>query len=136
MEELVLPASLRQRASISPTGEHAWRKDDVEAVLAAARHAGLACVGGQVQFQTLEGTCEAYWLNYDPEPQGADETWLEYVSRSAEETLAGFRKICNETNFANVAREWDVLRDKMDREQYDPVTDLWFVLYFASEPAG
>lgn len=140
MEELGLPDAIRQSASVSAGGEHAWRKDDVENVLTAAREAGLGCLGGQVQFQAREGTCEAYWLNYDPEERRTDEPWPEYVSRSAEEALAAFRRICQETDFAAVAREWDVLRARTECEAYDPVADLWFVLYFvgeaASQPAG
>ena len=136
MEEAALPESIRRKASIAPGGEHAWRQRDVEEAIGAAREAGLGCLGGQVQFQPAGETCEAYWLNYDPEEQRAGEPWPDYVSRSAAETLDAFRRICRETDFRAAAREWESLRTKMDGEGYDPVADLWFVLYFMKKPAG
>jgi hypothetical protein len=67
--ELLLPEPVRRKASVSAGGEHAWRQHDVEEVLHEAHAAGLACLGGQVQFQTREGIADAYWLNFDPRPR-------------------------------------------------------------------
>jgi hypothetical protein len=134
--ELLLPESVRRKASVSAGGEHAWRQHDVEEVLHEAHAAGLACLGGQVQFQTREGIAEAYWLNFDPQPQLEHETWSDYVSRSVDEVFDGFRRLCQETDFRSVARGWEFMATKMDREAYDPVGDLWFVLYFATEPTA
>lgn len=67
--ELLLPEAVRRKAAVSAGGEHAWRQHDVEEVLQEARAAGLACLGGQLQFQTPEGIAEAYWYNFDPQPQ-------------------------------------------------------------------
>ena len=131
--EPLLPESVRRRASVSAGGEHAWRQHDVEEVLQEARTAGLACLGGQVQFQTREGIAEAYWLNFDPQPQREHETWSDYVSRSSGEALEGFRRLSRDTDFRSVAREWEFIATKMEREAYDPVGDLWFVLYFVAE---
>lgn len=131
--ELLLPESVRRRASVSAGGEHAWRQHDVEEVFQEARLAGLACLGGQAQFQTGEGIAEAYWLDFDPQPQRERETWSDYVSRSSNEALKCFRLLCRDTDFRSVAREWEFIATKMDREAYDPVGDLWFVLYFATE---
>jgi hypothetical protein len=136
MDELALPEDIRSKASITPGGEYAWRQADFEEVVDAARNAGLGCLGGQVQFQATEGTCEAYWLQYDPDERRADEPWQDYVSRSARETLEAFERLCRQSDFRVVAREWETLRTKMDREGYDPISDLWFVLYFVAEPAG
>ena len=133
MEELLLPEAVRRKAAVSHGGEHAWRQHDVEEVLQEARAAGLACLGGQVQFQTREGIAEAYWLNFDPQPQREREAWSDYVSRSSEEALEGFRGLCRGTDFRSVARKWEFIATKMDREAYDPVNDLWFVLCFATE---
>lgn len=132
MEESQFPDRLLRRASVSPGGEHAWRKADIEEVVEAAREAGLACLGGQAQFQIPDGTCEAYWLNYDPAGRREGESWESYVARSAEETLDAFRRLCAETDFRRVAREWEALR-ALEDEGLDPVEHLWFVLYFDAE---
>jgi hypothetical protein len=134
MDELRLPGTIRNKASITPGGEYAWRQADFEEAVGAARNAGLACLGGQVQFQAREGTCEAYWLKYDPEEQRTGEPWEDYVVRSSKETIDAFRQLCGQSDFRVVAREWELLRTKMDGEGYDPVSDLWFVLYFVKEP--
>jgi hypothetical protein len=106
---------------------------DVEEVLRAAASVELACFGGQVQFQIRDGICEAYWLNFDPQPQREGEALSDYVSRSSSEALEGFRRLCSATDFQSLAREWQFIATKMDREAYDPISDLWFVLYLASE---
>jgi hypothetical protein len=107
---------------------------DVEEAVEAARKAGLACLGGQVQFQIPGGICEAYWLNYDPAERLDNEPWETYVSRSAEETLGAFRRLCAETDFRREAREWEPLQ-AMAEAGLDPVNHLWFVLYFEAEAA-
>ena len=136
MSEDRLPESIRRKASVSPEGEHAWRQADVEEAIEAARDTGLGCLGGQVQFRPPDGICEAYWLKCDPAERQPEESWQEYVSRSADETLEAYRQLCRTTDFRAVAREWEVLRASMDRDGYDPTTGLWFVLYFVSEEAG
>ena len=118
MEELLLPEAVRHKAAVSDGGEHAWRQQDVDDVLQEARAAGLACLGGQVQFQTPEGIAEAYWLNFDPQPQLERETWSDYVSRSSDEALEGFRRLCRDADFRSVARDWEFIATKMDREAY------------------
>jgi len=136
MVEIDLPHRLLQKASISPGGEHAWRLTDVEEVVLAAQSSGLGCLGGQVQFQPTGGVCEAYWLSVDSTERRDDEAWTEYVARSVSEVLVGFRRLAHETDFVSEARRWEVLRTRIDLEHYDPVADLWFVLYFASESAS
>jgi hypothetical protein len=130
--ELSLPEAVRQKASVSAGGEHAWRQSDVEEAIGAARKAQLGCLGGQVQFQSRDGICEAYWLNFDPPARLESESWQDYVSRSADQALDGFRRVCRETDFRSVAREWEFLRTKIEHG-YDPIDDLWFVLYFVNE---
>lgn len=135
--ERLLPESVRRKASVTAGGEHAWRQQDVEEVVQCARTAALACLGGQVQFQTRDGIAEAYWLNFDPEPQREREPWPDYVSRSSNEALEFFRRVCRDTDFRSAARQWAFIAAKMEREAYDPVRDLWFVLYFVAEtPPG
>lgn len=133
MDELLLPQNIRQRAAVSSGGEHAWRQQDVEKAIVAARDAGLACLGGQVQFQLPEGTCEAYWLNYDTGDRRAGEPWSDFVRRSAAEVLTSVHRLCRETDFRQAALEWDFIRQRVESEQLDPIQHLWFVLYFKSD---
>jgi hypothetical protein len=133
MSKAALPERIRRSASITAGGEYSWRQSQVEDDIGAAHEAGLACLGGQVQFRTRDGTFEAYWLKYDPEEQRTGELWQEFVARSAKEARERFRRLCHTTDFRVVARGWEVLRARMDQEGYDPVSDLWFVLYFVAE---
>jgi hypothetical protein len=32
-----------------------------------------------------------------------------------------------------VAREWEFIARKMDGEDFDPLDDLWFVMYFRTD---
>jgi hypothetical protein len=130
MDELELPEHVRQKAAVTPGGEHAWRIEDVEDAIDAGRKVGLACLGGQVQFQFDGGTCEAYWLSYEPEDRQAGESWRRYVVRSTEEVRAAFRRVCQETDFRRVALNWKFIRQKVETEACDPLGHLRFVLYF------
>ena len=134
MDERALPEEIRRKASITPDGEYAWQMDDVREVILTARDMGLACLGGQVQFQFPDGTCEAYWISFDPADRRAGESWEEYVYRSAEEALSAFEIICRETDFRKVARQWEFIEQKMEHEGCDPADHLWFPLYFQAEP--
>lgn len=134
IEETSLPEVLRARASVTAGGEYAWRQEDIASVIAAAQIIGLATLGGQVQFHFSDGTCEPYWLEYVPAPRQADEDWPTYVTRSAHETLAAFNRLCATVNFADEAMQWEFIRQKVQVEGIDPLTYLWFVLYFDAGP--
>jgi hypothetical protein len=133
MEEDRLPLALRDKAAISAGGEYAWRKDDIEDVIQAARVVGLVPIGGQVQFQFPDGTCEAYWLCYSASPQAANEPWATYVERSAQEVATQFGHLCATTDFAHEAMQWDFIRQKVQADGINPLDHLWFVLYFGAE---
>jgi len=130
MEENKLPKELLKKASISPGGEHAWKKEDVPTVLEAAKKIGLACVGGQPQFQGPIGIAEPYWINYEPDERKSGESWNSYVARSNDETLKAFNKICEETDFLKEAMRWDHIKAVIEKDGIDPLEHLWFVLYF------
>src|SRR5215203_766009 len=106
MEETLLPAVLRTRASVAAGGEHAWRQADIALVIRAAQTIGLATLGGQAQFRFPDGTCEPYWLDYTPAPRQAGEEWQTYVTRSAGETLTAFNRLCETIDFADEAMQW------------------------------
>ncbi len=136
MDEEFLPQEIRAKAKITPGGEHAWRKEDFAVVVLAARRAGLASIGGQVQFIFPDGTCELYWVNYDSEEQKPDETWSAYVERSAEEVLKSFDLVCASTDFEKEAGRWPFIREKIEKEKINPLDYLWFVGYFNAEKAS
>jgi hypothetical protein len=133
MEEDRLPPRIRDKAAVSANNEYAWRKDDIEEVIHAARSAGLASIGGQVQFQFPDGTCEAYWLCYSAPSQANNEPWAIYVERSAQEIYSQFQHLCATSDFAQEAMHWEFIRKKVQTDQSDPLDHLWFGLYFAAE---
>jgi hypothetical protein len=135
MEEDLLPPHIRAKAAVAAGGEYAWRKEDIEAVLLAACMVGLALIGGQVQFQFPDGTCEAYWLRYSSGPQGPDEPWPTYVERSAQEIREQINHLCATTDFVREAMEWAFIRQKVQTDGVNPLGYLWFVLYFEAAPS-
>ena len=92
MVEALLPPSVVGKASLRGR-EYAWPLADVPEAIAVARSVGLATVGGQAQFRIPGGTCELYWRCADAQDQRPDEPWDEYVARSADEVLAGVRRL-------------------------------------------
>jgi len=130
MEETLLPKETLSIASISLGGEHAWRKEDVPHVIEAAREAMLVNLGGQPQFQGPIGTAEPYWLDFGPTDRKENESWQNYVERSAKETLASFNHICESTDFNEVGCEnWPHIAEAKAKG-LNPSDHLWFVLYF------
>jgi hypothetical protein len=130
MEENKLPKDLLTKASVSPGGEHAWKREDVPFVLEAAKKVGLACVGGQPQFQGPIGTAEPYWITYEPSGRNPGESWGLYVNRSCDETLEAFNKVCTETDFLKESMNWDHIKKAVENDGINPLDHLWFVLYF------
>lgn len=133
MVEEKLPAAVLAKATRSGN-ELAWSLTDVPEVISAAEASGLGNVGGQPQFIHPDGTCEPYWLNADSEARRKDETWPEYVRRSANEVRAGFERIVSETDFEKEARSFSFLAEKLGRGE-NIMVHLRFVLYFADETA-
>ena len=87
--EHLLPPDILARAS-RRGNEYAWPVDDIPLVIAAAKDALLASVGGQLQFRLPDGaTCECYWVNVDV---GATpgSSWPERVEQSARIALEKF----------------------------------------------
>jgi hypothetical protein len=123
-----LPLCLLRRASEWPDGEPGWRREDVPAVIEAARMAGMVNLGGQPQFR-LRGPIELHWLNYDPSPRHQGEAWASYVERSANETLTAFERMLRETDFVREAFAWSLTRAAAEAG-VDPLEHLWFLLYF------
>jgi len=115
--------------------EHGWRLQDVEDVVAAAQAARLATIGGQVQYQLPNATCEPYWLSYDASDRRTAELWVDYVERSA---TGGADQVQAAGVLRRTSRGGDGVgaNPQSNREGgLDPLAHLWFMLYFkAREP--
>ena len=131
--EKLLPASIKAKA-IRNGREYGWKKEDVEKVLDAARRLKLASLGGQVQFLLPDGTCELYWLTYDPSEKLQKETWKVYATRSIKESRAKFRQLCKSTDFVGEGiRSFDFLEQKVKEKQIDLSQYLTFIISLVDE---
>ena len=129
--EELLPQTVLSKASLRGK-EYAWRKDDVKEAILAARQQNLATLGGEVQFRIPNGTCELYWLNFDPADKSDSEIWQDYVVQSAHECITNFNDLCMTTDFVKLGKEnFEVLRNMSETE--DIGIYLCFVLYFVTE---
>ncbi len=132
-----LPETILKKA-IKSGKEFGWRQTDFLDTIEKARKLKLGIVGGQVQYVLPDGTCELYWLAYDPTQRQSGEDWIEYCNRTADEAINKFRDLVTRTDFEKEAlTSFDFLRDKkskgIDIEDYktfivyfdDSETDLW-----------
>jgi len=124
-----LPKSLLDRA-IRSGNEFGWRQTDFLEVVEAARKEKLAILGGQVQYILPEGTCELYWLSYDPAERLQNESWLDYCTRTASKTINKFKLLISQTNIEREAiTNFELLKDKNNSGA--SISDyLTFILYF------
>lgn len=85
-----------------------------------------------MQFRIPGGTCELYWLNFDPDDKSDSEIWQDYVVRSAHECITNFNRLCMTTDFVKLGKEnFEVLQKMSETE--DISAYLRFVLYFVTE---
>lgn len=131
-DDEVLPEAVKHTAHIIH-GCYVWRISDVENAIELCRQAGLLCLGGEVQFFIDGGICEAYWLCFDASERNEMETWQEYVDRAAKEVGSLFRQRCNETDFVETAKQWEVLSKRIEDPGFDPMKCLVFALDFVTE---
>jgi hypothetical protein len=131
-DESKLPARIRENAVLSGL-EFGWRRDDIFDAIEAASTVGLASLGGQVQFRFSDGTCEMYWLNFDPADRETGEPWQAYVERSCSETAVALRKLLATTDLlAEARRSFEFVRIK-EAEGLKLDEHLVFLCYFKSE---
>ncbi|MEM8885350.1 MAG: hypothetical protein AAGD14_14875 [Planctomycetota bacterium] len=133
MEEALLPESIRARASVSARGGHAWRLEDVPAVLEAARAAGLVCLGGKPRFRLDDATFEQYWSHVGGAQRENAESWGDFVDRSAALVDQHVRERCIPSTLREAAGGIRPLRESMRRDGIDPVEHVWLELSFATE---
>lgn len=130
-----LPAEILAKASVA-SNEYAWRIEDVESTIEAARLVNLATLGGQVQFRLPEGTCELYWLAADSSPRLNNESWSVFVFRSAKEVIEKFRLLQEKTDFVSEGIQAFTLLEGKYEEGANLADYLYFVLYFEDETAA
>ena len=127
-QEQRLPKSILDKA-IKSTNEFGWRQEDFLDVIEAAKQTHLASIGGQVQYVLPDGTCELYWLSYDPTYRQLNETWLTYCERTANECLEKFNNLIATTDIEKEALTFPFLSDKK-KNGVDISEYLTFILYF------
>jgi hypothetical protein len=130
--ESFLPQDLLSCAS-KKGNEYAWRRQDLLTVADAAEDAGLASDGWQAQFRTLDGACELCWSSFDPEERRKDETWIQFVTRSWQESRQMWQKLFDSANLVEGGRKVFRLLQQTEGRGVLPRDTLWFVLYFKSE---
>jgi hypothetical protein len=124
-----LPAPARALADVRG-GEAAWRRADLPLLANAARAAGLATLGGQVQLRLPSAIHELYWQDYDPGERRPDETWPQYADRSWKELLFLAGTLPPDQAIIDGARRlWPWLK-LGDTEAADA---MWFVVYLCAE---
>jgi hypothetical protein len=131
MDEVLLPSPVLAKATLRGN-EYAWPFGNVEEAILAARSAGLATLGGQVQFRLPDGTCELYWRSATAADRQPRESWPAYVHRSAAEVLASFREKILAVDYLAEARQWPFLHEKLEAG-VNILDFLCFVLYFQAE---
>ncbi|MBO9703480.1 MAG: hypothetical protein J7604_24950 [Sporocytophaga sp.] len=135
-EERRLPETILNKA-IRSGNEFGWRQTDFIETIEAARKLKMGIVGGQVQYVFPDGTCELYWLSYDPSERQVGEDWIKYCNRTSDETIKKFKDLITKTDFDKETFTFDFLRDKKlkgvsieDNKVFiiyfnDTETDLW-----------
>lgn len=113
-EEKRLPETILKKA-IRSGNEFGWRQTDFIETIETARNLKLGIVGGQVQYVLPDGTCELYWLAYDPTERQLGEDWIKYCNRTADETIKKFQDLITKTDFDKEASSFDFLRDKKSK---------------------
>lgn len=131
--EKYLPEQILQKASVRGK-EFAWKKEDFIETILSAKGNRLASIGGQVQFRLPDHCCELYWISFDSNDKTDNESWDEYVVRSADEVIFKFKKINLEYDLIDEGyKSFQFLKDKVDKDGVVLADYLCFVVYFNDE---
>jgi hypothetical protein len=128
IEEKRLPEAILKKA-IKSGNEFGWRQSDFIETVETARKLKLGIVGGQVQYVLPDGTCELYWLAYDPSERQPGEDWINYCNRTAGETVNKFEELIAKTNFEKEALTFNFLKDKKEKG-LNIEDNRVFIIYF------
>jgi hypothetical protein len=111
-----LPKPILEKA-IKSGNEFGWTQTDFLEVVEIARQNFMAIIGGQIQYVLPDGTCEPYWLSYDPDKRQLNEDWLTYCNRTAKECVDKFNKLIASTDIEKEAlTSFDFLATKRKAE--------------------
>ena len=133
--EKYLPDNILQKAIVSGN-EYGWKRVDFKEVLDEAIKVGLGIIGGQVQFNLPDGTCELYWHKYDTSDRVSGESWEEHCLRAKSECLNQFEKIPTDRELIKEGIEnFEFLKAKSD-QGLDLEKYLIFILYFNDSETG
>ena len=133
--ESTLPPAIRALGDLRGN-EYAWRREDLPRVFEAAKAAGLANLGGQVQFRLPDGTCELYWQNFDVVSRRHDEPWDAFVERSRIDVDVALSRLPpDEELVADGLAHFEFLRDQA-AARVNIKAALCFVSYFAASGRG
>ncbi|MGV3528250.1 MAG: hypothetical protein ACO1OO_05090 [Flavisolibacter sp.] len=127
-EDYRLPKRIRESA-IESGNEFGWKQQDFKKVVEAARQVPMAIVGGQVQYVFNDGTCELYWLSFDPDERQENEEWITYCNRTAKQANERFDRLIIETDFVKEALTFEFLKDKKEKG-VDIENHRLFIIYF------
>lgn len=123
-----LPKEILDKA-VKSGDEYGWRESDFLQVVEYARGNFMALLGGQIQYALPDGTCELYWLEYDPQERQPDESWINYCNRTADETTKKFKLLISKDIEGEALASFDFLKTKKESginlNEY-----LTFILYF------
>ncbi|QMU27676.1 hypothetical protein [Adhaeribacter radiodurans] len=128
-EQKYLPSEILLKSTLSGQ-EYGWKREDFKEVVDYAVKAGLAIIGGQVQFKFPDGTCELYWRKYDTNERKANEDCTSYCNRTKTECLEQFKETPNNQKLIEEGIEsFKFLRAKSE-EGINLENHLIFILYF------
>lgn len=128
----LLPPQVIEGAELRGS-EYGWKVAAFPDAIDAAKRHSYACLGGQFQFRTPDGSVrEMYWLEADSTPRKDDEPWQEYATRSCDEVRERFLRVVQSTDWNHEVSQWAGLSDGLPDP--GPLEDaLVFVAYFITE---
>ncbi|MBV1830371.1 hypothetical protein HNW77_05885 [Komagataeibacter sp. AV436] len=97
--EAFLPADIMERGTLSGN-ERVWPLSDIPFIIKAARRAGVANIGGQLQFRFPDAICELYYIETNPfrfMPSGL--SWQDQVEHSAPISPEQFQSLPEDFDF-------------------------------------
>ena len=110
--------------------EYCCRQQDFIEILTYAKNVPMACIGGQIQYQFNDATCELWWENYDSAERKQNENWKDYCNRTVDECIKIFNVIINTVDFKEEAKNsFEYLKNKIE-QGYDIEKNKMFMLYF------
>ena len=134
-----LPTHLLEQADLCGK-EYAWPLELIPEVIEAARAANLLNLGGQLQFRTNPGTCEAYHIEVDPCKSISENiAWDSRVQLACKIALEEFKKLPEKWDFIEEgwvwAKKYPDLFPLGERSIKNSMCFVWYVAdqdYFAS----